>query len=246
MARKKKEETGINTPLANRLQLIMDGREGDPLFEKKPRGDGKKLAEYLGMSKQTISMYKNGSILPEVPTLEKIADYYHTSTDWLLGRFPEDCKSLNAETQRMAEHTGLSQASIEALIMICKGTEHFDPDVKGKEFIDMALRQVKIEIDKQEKKAKALHDQFIETGIEPDPTKLELKTVFDDFYRKVIPLDPDDKEKYQIHDSDMKGIKPEISLKDIRDYIASKNIRKFYRLLSKTVQQRNAHRNEEE
>ena len=46
----------------------------------------KAIAEYLGVSQNTYSQYENGviSISPEM--LVKLADYFHVSVDYLLGR----------------------------------------------------------------------------------------------------------------------------------------------------------------
>lgn len=44
------------------------------------------LANILGVSKQSISNWENDNILPSIEMLEKIADYFGVSTDYLLGR----------------------------------------------------------------------------------------------------------------------------------------------------------------
>lgn len=46
----------------------------------------KDLAEILGVDRTSISKYENGKQLPEVPVLEKIANYFDVSTDYLLGK----------------------------------------------------------------------------------------------------------------------------------------------------------------
>jgi len=43
------------------------------------------LAEYLGCSQQTYSQYENGKVQPTPETLEKLALYFGTSVDYLLG-----------------------------------------------------------------------------------------------------------------------------------------------------------------
>ena len=51
------------------------------------RGMGQKeLAYILNLSTGTISNYENGVHSPDLETLCKIADYYNTTTDYLLGR----------------------------------------------------------------------------------------------------------------------------------------------------------------
>lgn len=44
------------------------------------------LADTLGLSRSTISMYENGNREPDFETLEKIADLFNVDMDFLLGR----------------------------------------------------------------------------------------------------------------------------------------------------------------
>ena len=45
-----------------------------------------RLADRLGVSKQSVSNWENNNIQPSVELLEKLADYFAVSTDTLLGR----------------------------------------------------------------------------------------------------------------------------------------------------------------
>lgn len=44
------------------------------------------LADKLGVKKQSISNWENGNIMPSVEMVEKAADYFMVSVDYLLGR----------------------------------------------------------------------------------------------------------------------------------------------------------------
>ena len=44
------------------------------------------LAKVLGVTKQTISNWENNNIQPSIEMLVSLADYFGTSTDYLLGR----------------------------------------------------------------------------------------------------------------------------------------------------------------
>ena len=44
------------------------------------------LADKLGVAKQSISNWENDNIMPSVDMLEKIADFFSVSTDYLLER----------------------------------------------------------------------------------------------------------------------------------------------------------------
>lgn len=45
-----------------------------------------KAAIEMGISKGTVSVWKNKGTSPRMAQLEKIADYFHVSTDYLLGK----------------------------------------------------------------------------------------------------------------------------------------------------------------
>lgn len=57
----------------------------------------KDLAELLNLSIGTISNYETGSHEPDFTTLNKLADFFHVSTDFMLGRttLPYDISRLN-------------------------------------------------------------------------------------------------------------------------------------------------------
>ncbi|MBR3741248.1 MAG: helix-turn-helix transcriptional regulator [Clostridia bacterium] len=44
------------------------------------------LADFLGVSQQSINQYENQAVEPDIYTLSAIADYFHTSIDFLVGR----------------------------------------------------------------------------------------------------------------------------------------------------------------
>ncbi|QTL96777.1 helix-turn-helix domain-containing protein [Iocasia frigidifontis] len=49
----------------------------------------RKLAKFLNLSPSTIAMYEIGERKPDIDTLQKIADYFNISVDYLLGRTNE-------------------------------------------------------------------------------------------------------------------------------------------------------------
>lgn len=53
-----------------------------------------KLAEDIGLSKNVIYQWRTSS--PKAETLEKVAEYFHVSTDYLLGR--TDTPSLDTKS----------------------------------------------------------------------------------------------------------------------------------------------------
>ena len=51
------------------------------------------LGKRLGVAKQSISNWEKDNIMPSVEMLVKIADFFHVSTDYLLGR---DCQESDS------------------------------------------------------------------------------------------------------------------------------------------------------
>lgn len=45
----------------------------------------KQLAEAIGVSQQSINKYENHNIEPDIETMIRIADYFDTSVDYLIG-----------------------------------------------------------------------------------------------------------------------------------------------------------------
>ena len=46
----------------------------------------KTLADSIGISQQSVNKYENHNIEPDIATLSRIADYFHVSIDYLVGR----------------------------------------------------------------------------------------------------------------------------------------------------------------
>ncbi len=44
------------------------------------------FAEKFGVQKQSVSNWENNNVMPSVDMLGKMADFFHVSTDYLLGR----------------------------------------------------------------------------------------------------------------------------------------------------------------
>lgn len=71
------------------------------------------LSEKLGVAKQSVSNWENDNIMPSIGMLEKIADFFCVSTDYLLGR--EDKNIADGE---MLDVTGLSPSQIEHIKLL--------------------------------------------------------------------------------------------------------------------------------
>ena len=53
-------------------------REDSELYQRN-------LAEYIGTTKQTYSRYEAGELNPSLETMAKLAEFYNTSVDYLMG-----------------------------------------------------------------------------------------------------------------------------------------------------------------
>jgi len=72
------------------------------------------LAQAIGVTKSTISLYEVGDNVPDIKTLAKLADFYGVTSDYLLGR--SDCQDSNND--EFHNITGLTEESIERLKQI--------------------------------------------------------------------------------------------------------------------------------
>lgn len=54
------------------------------------------LARFLGISRSRLSLYEIGKREPDHHTLQKIADFFHVSLDYLLGRVDDPHSQSNA------------------------------------------------------------------------------------------------------------------------------------------------------
>lgn len=65
----------------------------------------KQLAEAIGVSQQSINKYENHNIEPDIGTLIRIADYFNTSVDYVIGHtsIQHKIESLTAYDLNAAE-----------------------------------------------------------------------------------------------------------------------------------------------
>lgn len=80
----------------------------------------KQLAEALGITRQSISQYCDGSSQPALNNLITIADYFNVSLDYLLGRIEVASTSINKK--EICKTTGLTSKSVDILKKL-----QFDP-----------------------------------------------------------------------------------------------------------------------
>ncbi len=59
------------------------------------------LGKALSLDKSTISLYESGRRQPDYATLERLADFFGVSTDFLIGRAIEDADRLMSAARRL-------------------------------------------------------------------------------------------------------------------------------------------------
>ena len=71
------------------------------------------FADYLGISRPTVSFYENGTRLPDAFVLQQISEKCQVSSDWLLGI--SDVKSTDSDILSACRVTGLSEEAVKML-----------------------------------------------------------------------------------------------------------------------------------
>jgi transcriptional regulator with XRE-family HTH domain len=71
------------------------------------------LRKHLGVTSQTISQFRNGTTIPKIDNLIRIADFFNVSIDFLLGR--TDTASQDVNIQTVCATTGLTESVVKKL-----------------------------------------------------------------------------------------------------------------------------------
>ena len=71
----------------------------------------KQLAHEVGVCQQSINKYENHNIEPDITTLIRIADFFHTSVDYLVGHYdsPPESEKLHFYEMTQSEIVLLSR-----------------------------------------------------------------------------------------------------------------------------------------
>ncbi len=80
---------------------------------KEFRVNQQELADFVGTTRQSISLYSTGKRKPDIEILNKICDYFKVSSDYLLGR--TNSKSLDIDNLSINTNLGLSDKAIDAI-----------------------------------------------------------------------------------------------------------------------------------
>ncbi len=73
----------------------------------------KELAEYLGVTDNTISYFVSGKRMPNTAQIKKIVEFFNVSADYLLCL--SDVATTNKDIKFICDYTGLSEKSVDVL-----------------------------------------------------------------------------------------------------------------------------------
>lgn len=85
------------------------------------------LADVMGTSQQSVNKYENHNVEPDISALIKLADYFETSIDYLVGHTPpleqtviEEIEPTKEETALILNYRHLSKDEKESIQLVLK------------------------------------------------------------------------------------------------------------------------------
>lgn len=84
-------------------------------LREKSRLTQKELSSRLGMARTTYSGYENGAREPDHQTLQKFADFYDVSIDYLLGRTTDPKRVLKEQARKLIDMIDLDLTDEEIM-----------------------------------------------------------------------------------------------------------------------------------
>ena len=126
---KSKYNNNSNHQFAKRMTKLMD-------IKKTQGGNQQDVADYIGVTRQSISQYCNGNSFPTADKVILLAEYFGVSADYLLGI--SDIKSVNADLQSTAAYLGVGENIVNNLKNIIDGFRETDKEC-GEGYLDDKL-----------------------------------------------------------------------------------------------------------
>jgi transcriptional regulator with XRE-family HTH domain len=111
---KERKDADYNSIFAKRLRGLM---------EKEPRTTKYALADAIGVTRQSVTQYTDGTTQPNLDKFLLIAKHFNVSADYLLGE--TDTPAVDVSLRQVCEHTGLSEKAAGVLSMIGKMENDF-------------------------------------------------------------------------------------------------------------------------
>lgn len=98
----------INKCFIKRLRVVTLCKRGAAMLENLKRlrelsgTTQRQLAEAIGVSQQSVNKYENHNIEPDIETLIRIADYFNTSVDCVIGHGKASINSADPDTLELS------------------------------------------------------------------------------------------------------------------------------------------------
>jgi transcriptional regulator with XRE-family HTH domain len=99
----------INLTLGQRLKILR--------INKGPKITQEEVAQTIGATRATYSNWEIDRALPDAESLVRLADYYHVTLDYLLGRKTPD-NPVNTLSERIAQLPEDKRKTIETLLKV--------------------------------------------------------------------------------------------------------------------------------
>ncbi len=91
-------------------------------LREKHRLTQEQLSGKIGISRATLSHYEKNRREPDYETLNKIADFFNVSIDYLLGRTNDPQRTLDRDVGEFVDHLELSdEAILEKFVLTVDG-----------------------------------------------------------------------------------------------------------------------------
>lgn len=81
------------------------------------------LADVIGGTRQVVSQYRNGDVVPNMDKIIKIADFFNVSCDYLVGR--TDVETTDITIKEISKITGLNENAIKSLKSLKRMADDF-------------------------------------------------------------------------------------------------------------------------
>lgn len=86
------------------------------LLREKNNISQQELANEIGITRQSLSLYENGQRTIRSDVLLKIADFFNVTTDYLLGKTA--AQTIEADTRAVCDYIGLSEKAVENIRLL--------------------------------------------------------------------------------------------------------------------------------
>ncbi|QDK70154.1 helix-turn-helix domain-containing protein [Lactococcus protaetiae] len=176
----------------------------------------KEVAEQLGMTQQNYQKWESGKSSPSGETLDKLADYFQVSTDYLLGRTKEEVFRGKLPKLQMAEEIDFT----ERLKRLRKGRNLRQVDIAEKLGIkQVAYGRIELGIVKPKVKHLRVLSEFYNVSIddllgsailEKDNEFLSQKDIFLSQLEEIEQISNEIIQKQQILENKIQALKKEI------------------------------------